>query len=144
MQERFDFDGIIMCHQYQKRLLLSFVTPHIYSIILYHSEGDKDMKLLAHRGYSACYPENTMEAFVQAYQKGFDGVETDVHMTKDGQLVLIHDETIDRTSNGHGFYSRLYLCQVTGIFFFMWQRGLLSIAFVGGFIDILFKIKNLL
>ena len=61
------------------------------------------MKLLAHRGYSACYPENTMEAFVQAYQKGFDGVETDVHMTKDGQLVLIHDETIDRTSDGHGF-----------------------------------------
>lgn len=61
------------------------------------------MKLLAHRGYSAYYPENTMEAFKQAYQKGFDGVETDVHMTKDGQLVLIHDETIDRTSNGKGY-----------------------------------------
>ena len=61
------------------------------------------MKLFAHRGYSAQYPENTMEAFVQAYQKGFDGVETDVHMTKDGQLVLIHDETIDRTSGGKGY-----------------------------------------
>ncbi|UTY37892.1 glycerophosphodiester phosphodiesterase [Allocoprobacillus halotolerans] len=61
------------------------------------------MKLLAHRGYSAHYPENTMEAFIQAYRRGFDGVETDVHMTKDGKLVLIHDETIDRTSNGSGF-----------------------------------------
>lgn len=61
------------------------------------------MKLFAHRGYSAQYPENTMEAFIQAYQKGFDGVETDVHMTKDGQLVLIHDETIDRTSDGKGY-----------------------------------------
>lgn len=61
------------------------------------------MKKLAHRGYSAKYPENTMEAFIQAYSKGFDGVETDVHMSKDGELVLIHDEMIDRTSQGHGY-----------------------------------------
>lgn len=61
------------------------------------------MKLFAHRGYSARYPENTMEAFQKAYEKGFDGIETDVHMTKDGRLVLIHDETIDRTSNGQGY-----------------------------------------
>ena len=52
------------------------------------------MKKLAHRGYSAYYPENTMIAFKKAYERGFDGVETDVHMTKDGQLVLIHDEKI--------------------------------------------------
>lgn len=58
---------------------------------------------LAHRGYSARYPENTMEAFIQAYRKGFDGVETDVHMSKDGELVLIHDEMIDRTSQSHGY-----------------------------------------
>lgn len=61
------------------------------------------MKLLAHRGYSAMYPENTMAAFIKAYEKGFDGIETDVHMTKDGELVLIHDETIDRTSNAQGY-----------------------------------------
>lgn len=58
---------------------------------------------LAHRGYSALYPENTMEAFKKAYEKGFDGVETDVHLTKDGEMVLIHDEKINRTSTGKGY-----------------------------------------
>lgn len=61
------------------------------------------MKKLGHRGYSAKYPENTMEAFRQAYQEGFDGIETDVHLTKDGELVLIHDEKINRTSQGKGY-----------------------------------------
>ena len=60
------------------------------------------MKLLAHRGYSEKYPENTMVAFIKAYERGFDGVETDVHMCKDGELVLIHDEKINRTSDGKG------------------------------------------
>ncbi|MEG0453552.1 MAG: glycerophosphodiester phosphodiesterase family protein, partial [Coprobacillus sp.] len=64
---------------------------------------------LAHRGYSAYYPENTMEAFVQAYHKGFDGVETDVHLSKDGELVLIHDEKINRTSNGKGYVKDMTL-----------------------------------
>lgn len=67
---------------------------------------------LAHRGYSAYYPENTMEAFVQAYQKGFDGVETDVHLTKDGELVLIHDEKIDRTSDGKGYVKDMTLTEL--------------------------------
>lgn len=61
------------------------------------------MKKLGHRGYSARYPENTMEAFIQAYRKGFDGIETDVHLTKDGELVLIHDEKMNRTSQGKGY-----------------------------------------
>ena len=65
------------------------------------------MKNLAHRGYSAKYPENTMEAFIKAYEKGFDGVETDVHLTKDGVLVLIHDEKINRTSTGKGYVKDL-------------------------------------
>ncbi|MCD7839927.1 MAG: glycerophosphodiester phosphodiesterase, partial [Erysipelotrichaceae bacterium] len=70
------------------------------------------MKKLAHRGYSAYYPENTMEAFIQAYNKGFDGIETDVHMTLDGQLVLIHDEDISRTSNGSGYIKDMTLKQL--------------------------------
>lgn len=70
------------------------------------------MLILAHRGYSAKYPENTFEAFVKAYEKGFDGFETDVHMTKDGELVLIHDETIDRTSNGQGYIKDMTLSEL--------------------------------
>lgn len=59
-------------------------------------------KVWAHRGASAYAPENTLEAFALAVRQGADGVELDVQMTKDGELVVIHDETIDRTSGGHG------------------------------------------
>ena len=55
-----------------------------------------------HRGFSGCYPENTMLAFEKALEAGCEGMEFDVHLTKDGQLVIIHDETVDRTSAGHG------------------------------------------
>lgn len=50
------------------------------------------MLLFGHRGYSDQYPENTMLAFEKAIESGFDGIETDVHKTKDGVLVLCHDE----------------------------------------------------
>ena len=62
---------------------------------------------LAHRGYSEKYPENTMIAFVEAIEGNFDGIETDVHLTKDNRLVLIHDEKINRTSNGKGYVKDL-------------------------------------
>lgn len=69
---------------------------------------------LAHRGYSEKYPENTMIAFIKAIDGNFDGIETDVHLTKDKHLVLIHDEKINRTSNGKGYVKDLTykeLCQ---------------------------------
>jgi|GEM_PF-304697 len=59
-------------------------------------------RLIAHRGYNALYAENCMEAFSHAFEGGHDGAETDVQLTKDGVLVLIHDDTIDRTSDGTG------------------------------------------
>lgn len=57
---------------------------------------------MAHRGYSAKYPENTMMAFEKAYEAGADGIELDVHPTRDGELVIIHDETLERTTDGTG------------------------------------------
>ena len=57
----------------------------------------------AHRGASAYYPENTMLSFEKALEMGATGIETDVHLTKDGVLVLIHDEMVNRTTNGEGF-----------------------------------------
>lgn len=59
-------------------------------------------KIFAHRGASAYAPENTMEAFALAVKQEADGIELDVQMTKDGQVVVIHDETIDRVSDGKG------------------------------------------
>ncbi len=56
----------------------------------------------AHRGASAYAPENSLEAFRLADRQGADGIELDIHMTRDGHLVVAHDETIDRCSNGKG------------------------------------------
>ncbi len=61
--------------------------------------------VLAHRGYSAKAPENTMAAFELALAVGADGIELDVHMTRDGEIVVIHDDTLDRTTNGKGSVS---------------------------------------
>lgn len=57
----------------------------------------------AHRGASGYYPENTILSFEKAIELGCSGIETDVQMTKDGVLVLIHDEMVNRTTNGTGF-----------------------------------------
>lgn len=59
-------------------------------------------KVWAHRGASGYAPENTLEAFELAIEQKADGIELDVHLTKDGEVVVIHDETIDRTGNGTG------------------------------------------
>ncbi|WP_443662518.1 glycerophosphodiester phosphodiesterase [Clostridium sp.] len=56
----------------------------------------------AHRGASGYFPENTMLSFRKAIELGATGIETDVQMTSDGVLVLIHDENVDRTTNGTG------------------------------------------
>ena len=59
-------------------------------------------QLIAHRGYSAVAPENTLASFRAAIQEGVWGVELDVHLCADGVPVVIHDETVDRTTNGTG------------------------------------------
>lgn len=61
------------------------------------------MEIFAHRGASGYAPENTILAFTLAYEQGADGIELDVQMTKEGEVVVVHDETIDRVSTGKGF-----------------------------------------
>lgn len=60
------------------------------------------MKVIAHRGASGYYPENTLLAFKKALEIGVDGLEVDVHKSKDGELIVIHDEDIQRTFSGKG------------------------------------------
>lgn len=62
---------------------------------------------MAHRGYSARYPENTMPAFEAAVSLGYQYVETDVHATSDGRLVAFHDEGLDRLTDRCGLISEL-------------------------------------
>ena len=61
------------------------------------------IKNIAHRGFSGRYPENTILAFEKAIAEGVYGIENDVHYTKDGELVVIHDEKVDRTTDGVGY-----------------------------------------
>lgn len=60
------------------------------------------MQVIGHRGAAAHAPENTLESFAAAVDLGVDAIETDVQQTSDGELVLIHDKTLDRTTNGKG------------------------------------------
>lgn len=60
------------------------------------------MKKIGHRGASGYEPENTLISFQKAIDLNADGIELDVHSSSDGELVVIHDETIDRTTNGKG------------------------------------------
>ncbi|MBE6665796.1 MAG: hypothetical protein E7603_06220 [Ruminococcaceae bacterium] len=68
----------------------------------YWTQNEKNIFVAAHRGWRSRYPENTMEAFRAAVELGVDQIETDVRITKDGELVLIHDDKVDRTTNGSG------------------------------------------
>ncbi|RKQ33536.1 glycerophosphodiester phosphodiesterase [Oceanobacillus halophilus] len=69
-------------------------------------------KIYGHRGCMGTYPENTLLGFEKAIEQGVDGIELDVQMTKDGEIVVIHDEMLDRTTDGTGYITDLTLEEV--------------------------------
>lgn len=71
--------------------------------------------IFAHRGASAKAPENTLEAFSLAIAMGADGLELDVHLSSDGELVVIHDAKVDRTTNGVGFVRDMTLAELKAL-----------------------------
>jgi glycerophosphoryl diester phosphodiesterase len=73
------------------------------------------VSIVAHRGLSATAPENTMAAFRLAAEVGCDLLEFDVHLTKDDELVVIHDDTLDRTTSGHGHVRDHTLAEIRGL-----------------------------
>ena len=68
----------------------------------YWTQSKDNIWVAAHRGWCSKYPENTMEAIKAAVEVGVDQIETDVRVTKDGELVLFHDPTVDTTTTGTG------------------------------------------
>lgn len=92
-------------------------------VIGYYFNGyfDGGIDSYAHRGYSAIAPENTQTAFIMARNKGFKIVESDVQITSDGKFVMIHDDTIDRTSNGSGYVSAHTLAELKALDFGSWK-----------------------
>ncbi|MEK5444351.1 glycerophosphodiester phosphodiesterase [Fredinandcohnia sp. FSL W7-1320] len=69
-------------------------------------------KIYGHRGAKGLYPENTLLSFKKAIDQGVDGLELDVHLTKDGEVVVIHDETLERTTTGSGWIKDLTLAEI--------------------------------
>lgn len=72
-------------------------------------------QIIAHRGSKSNRPENTLASFAEAIRVGTDGIELDVHRTRDGHLVVIHDESVDRTTNGSGLVRKLTLEQIRSL-----------------------------
>lgn len=73
------------------------------------------MLVIAHRGASGRAPENTLASFEQAIAIGVDGIELDVHLTRDGQLVIIHDQNLARTTDGQGLVHEHTLAELKAL-----------------------------
>ncbi len=70
------------------------------------------IKNYAHRGFCSKYPENTLLSFEKALAEGVDGIENDVQLTKDGEIIILHDESVDRTTDGTGWVKDYTLAEL--------------------------------
>lgn len=77
--------------------------------------------VVAHRGCRSLYPENTLEGFRKAIELGVDAIEFDVHPTRDGKLVITHDNTLERCSNGTGMVHDCTLEELKALDFGSWK-----------------------
>ncbi len=95
--------------------------------------------VFAHRGQSASVPESTMISFKQAYDLGVDYLETDARLTRDHEVVLFHDSTLDRTTNGKGKLIKYSLAELKALDLgFRFQKtGLVDFPFRGHGLQIL-------
>ncbi|WP_323960004.1 glycerophosphodiester phosphodiesterase family protein [Arthrobacter sp. JZ12] len=100
-------------------------------------------RVFAHRGASERYAEHTRAAYQQALAEGADGVECDVHLTEDLELVCIHDPTLDRTSSGTGDVGDHTLGQLRELDFSSWKGAAIPPQF-GGVADQLLTLEDLI
>lgn len=85
--------------------------------------------VFAHRGASGQFAEHTRAAYLQALAEGTDGVECDIHLSQDRQLVLIHDHTLERTSDASGRVADYTLEQLRQVDFHSWKGASLPLGF---------------
>jgi glycerophosphoryl diester phosphodiesterase len=83
--------GIMSCSTHQSNVLMGLPWSGKFPVFM-----------VAHRGLSGGAPENTMAAFKKAMDLAVDMIELDVHLSSDGQIVVIHDDSLNRTTNGKG------------------------------------------
>lgn len=103
-------------------LLIIILFALVFSFCACNKNENKDrvVNSVNHRGYFEA-PENTLSAYRLSAEKGFSMVETDVSFTKDGVPILLHDNTVDRTTNGTGKISELTFEEVSALDFGSWK-----------------------
>lgn len=94
-----------------RKLVLFLVM--ILSLTLAGTALGEELIITAHRGASSLAPENTLAAVQKALELGIPWIEVDVHRTRDRVLVVLHDETVDRTTNGTGLVSQFFYEELT-------------------------------
>jgi glycerophosphoryl diester phosphodiesterase len=105
---------------------------------------DANVLSVNHRGYSAEAPENTLPAYILSKKKGFNYVETDVCFTSDGIPVLLHDATIDRTSNGTGNINSMTYEQVRAYDFGSWKSSTYAGTKIPSLAEFLYLCKSIM
>eukprot|EP01129_Flabellula_baltica_P012012 TRINITY_DN535_c0_g1_i1.p1 TRINITY_DN535_c0_g1~~TRINITY_DN535_c0_g1_i1.p1 ORF type:complete len:313 (+),score=64.88 TRINITY_DN535_c0_g1_i1:979-1917(+) len=94
----------------KKAQLLESVKNANYDVLPIQSDDSDCVTMcVGHRGACGTEPENTLRSFAKALDLGVHGIELDVHICKSGEIVVIHDETVDRTTNGSGTVSEMTL-----------------------------------
>lgn len=83
--------------------------------------GARGARVFAHRGSSGLFPENTRAAYMRALAEGADGIEVDLHLTRDGELVCFHDPTLERTSDGAGSVAETTLTHMRSLDVTSWK-----------------------
>jgi glycerophosphoryl diester phosphodiesterase len=109
---------------YKKTGLNDYMDAYVEALIAENAapiDPHHPVKAVAHRGYSTEAPENTLPAYRLAKKNGFNYAECDVSFTSDGVAVLLHDSTIDRTSNGGGSISEMDFDTVRAMDFGSWK-----------------------
>ncbi|MBO0587944.1 glycerophosphodiester phosphodiesterase family protein [Sporosarcina sp. E16_8] len=101
----------------KKKLLFVFVSICMLLLVGYEARPFNHVEMngmisVAHRGASNFAPENTQSAFRKALELGADFLECDVHLSKDGELIIMHDDKVDRTTNGSGYVKNFTLAEL--------------------------------
>ncbi|MEW6201513.1 MAG: glycerophosphodiester phosphodiesterase family protein [bacterium] len=96
----------------KKAFYFSLILLFCFPQFVVRAESDKQPILVAHRGASHLADENTLKAYALAAEYGMDYIECDPRLTKDGVFVIMHDATVDRTTNGSGEVSQLTLTEI--------------------------------
>ncbi len=100
------------------------------------------VRVAAHRGNSRYYPENTLLGFKEALKLNVDQLEIDLHMTKDGEIIMMHDHKVDRTTNGEGLIRDLTLAEIKALDAGSWKGEEFKGTQVPTFVEFLEMMKD--